>query len=128
MWEEINAGMYKKIPTDQEEKSVSIALKVMINYNIWGEYMKRIVDEWFFSCQQNLSHKTHNRIAWLGQAAVCIATGMPEDITRKAWWRLSDRQRLNANEQAATAIRYWEKSNSLPSDSDKQIKLIFREG
>ena len=44
----------------------------------------------------------------MGHAAVALAIGCPEDITRAAWGKLTDEQQLLANKEAERAIQAWE--------------------
>ena len=39
--------------------------------------MERVVKEWPVSCEHFLTKHGMNRIAWLGQASMCIETGIP---------------------------------------------------
>lgn len=80
----------------------------MHDVDAWAAAMVRVTTQWKFSCEQNLSHEEHNRVAWLGQAAVCLAMGLPESVTRRAWWLLTEAQRTEANKAAELAIRQWE--------------------
>lgn len=73
----------------------------------FGRAMGRVLDEWPVSCEQFLSDKGINRVAWMGQAAMCIDTGMP------CWYRggfklLTPAEQRAANELAALYIRKWE--------------------
>lgn len=78
------------------------------DYILYGNFMRLVVEKWPLACEHNLSAKTINRRAWVGHAACCFAIGVPEDITRDAWGKLSNRQRRLANMEADTAIEAWE--------------------
>ena len=69
--------------------------------------MLRVVNEWPLSCEHNLTADC-NRQAWIGQAACCLALGVPEDITREAWHMLTQSQQDEANRKADEAILVWE--------------------
>jgi hypothetical protein len=83
--------------------------------------MRSVLSQWPISCEQNLSHTTHNRIAWLGQAAVCLATGQPSAVTRSVWWELTKDQQDRANAGAAETIRTWEGDQCLGN----QLELTY---
>ena len=51
-----------------------------------------------------------NRIAWLGQAAMCYATGVPA-IYRGGFNLLSKEQQDTANETALIYLNKWLKGN-----------------
>ena len=109
-WEEYHAGMWKKLDGEREEELCRMAIGFTGDAVLYGTYMMQVVKQWKFSCEHHLTDNSLNRRAWIGHAAVCLAIGAPEHITRRAWWYLSDRQQLLANEQADRAISLWEKS------------------
>ena len=47
-----------------------------------------------------------NRIAWLGQAAMCYATGIPAAY-RSGFYLLSEKQQREANETALIYLNKW---------------------
>jgi hypothetical protein len=51
-----------------------------------------------------------NRIAWLGQAAMCYATGIPSKY-RGGFNLLTERQQQKANEIALIYLNKWLKNN-----------------
>lgn len=115
VWEETKAGLWRREPFGgNEEVAKEAARKIMSRPNIWGIFMEEVVKTWKFSCEQNLSHVPSKwfpfgRVAWLGQAAICLATGQPEWITRQVWFSLDKEIRDAADDKAANAIKGWEK-------------------
>ena len=109
-WEEYKHGMWKQIVPD--DSMVLRAVTFMHDTRAWGKSMMDVSRQWKHSCEQNLSHEEHNRIAWIGQASVCMAIGLPEAVTRKAWWHLTAGQQSEANYAATSAIIDWEKRNA----------------
>ena len=75
----------------------------------YGLAMRRVIDEWVFSCENSLTNYRINRKAWLGHAAAALEIGSSEENTRKAWRFLDERQRTLANREAARHIGIWEK-------------------
>lgn len=112
---------------DVDDKALFLkrAIEFTGDHEKYGEYMRRVVREWTVSCENALTNSTLNKKAWIGHAACALALGCPEDITRLAWGYLSDEQRLLANEEAARAIRSWEKSyrkdRQLSHDLDQSL-------
>lgn len=107
-WEEYHAGMWRKVHGEKREELLRKAIEFTGDDELYGEWMLRVVDEWPISCEQNLSFLNLNRQAWIGHAAVCLAFGCPEDITREAWWHLTEKQQNEANIKADQAIAKWE--------------------
>lgn len=88
-----------------------IAASFTGNHALYGNWMRRVVDEWQNSCEHNLT-KPGDKRAWIGHAAVAMAIKCPEDIVREAWGDLTDEQREKANKQASEAIEYWRSKNA----------------
>lgn len=68
--------------------------------------LERVVTEWKNSCEHYLSNENMNRIAWLGQASMCIATGVPACF-RGGFNLLSDDEQLAANAAALKWLNVW---------------------
>lgn len=95
--------------TDDKDM-LSKAIQFTGDHQLYGSFMQRVVREWPFSCEHNLSDTAQNRRAWVGHAAVALALGCPEDITRQAWHHLTQEQQDLANAEADKAINYWEEN------------------
>ncbi len=66
----------------------------------------RVIDEWINSCEHNLTNETMNRIAWMGQSAMCIHTGIPSKY-RGGYHLLTPEEQKAADETALSVINYW---------------------
>ena len=78
---------------------------------LYGEWMRRVVSEWKYSCEHNLT-KPGDKRPWIGHAAVALAIGCPEDIVRQAWALLTQEQQEQANKEAQMAINEWREKNA----------------
>lgn len=110
-WEEYHYGMWKSIFGEEREKLTKEAVKFTGDANTYGAWMKLVIDKWPYSCEHNLTCLDMNRQAWIGHAAVCLALGIPEDITRIAWHQLTQSQQDAANKKADEAISLWEEKH-----------------
>ncbi len=106
LWEEIKHNMWGEV-SDKKE-ALQKAIDFTGNHELYGRYMKRVVVEWPYSCENALTDHTLNKKAWIGHAACALALMIPENITRIAWGKLTDEQRFLANGQAIAAVRGWE--------------------
>ena len=97
------------------------------NHKKYGEYMMRVVMEWPISSENALTDYRLNRRAWIGHAACALAIRCPEDITREAWSKLSDEQRILANQEADRAIAAWEHAYAQNYDLRKNVgeEMLF---
>lgn len=107
LWEEVTFNMWGDC--ENEAAMLERAIKFTGNAKLYGSYMRRVVREWVYSCENALTDPHLNKRAWVGHAAAALAFRCPEDVTRKAWGYLTDEQRLLANTEASNAIGWWEK-------------------
>jgi hypothetical protein len=107
-WEELKHNMWGDVK--DKKKFFKMALDFTSDHKLYGSYMIKVANEWQYSCENALTDYRLNRRAWIGHAACALAIGCPEDITREAWSKLTDEQRLLANKEADRAIAHWEHS------------------
>ena len=74
---------------------------------------KTVIKEWPNSSMQNLSSRSSNRCAWIGQAASWLNHGSVEYTTRMGWRLLSDNEKDSANRIASKVIEEWEQCQRL---------------
>ena len=113
-WEEVKFNMWGEVPN--RKWSLAAAVNFTGDYRLYGSYMQRVIKEWPVSCENALTDYSLNRKAWIGHAAVALAIGCPEDITRKAWGYLSQEQQDLANGVAQRAIEHWENEQCQKED------------
>lgn len=109
MWEETSYNMWGSV--DNKSEYLDWAVKFTGNHKKYGKWMRRVVRDWRYSCEHNLSNKTQNNQAWIGHAACAYANKCPEDIVRSAWSKLTKEQQTLANNEANEAIKLWEDEN-----------------
>lgn len=104
-WEDWQNGMYRDIVKSEFDKYVKLAIECLRNPY---DPMFNVTKEWYNSSYENLSDYTSNRKSWLGQAACCYNSKVPEQCTRHAWGLLTEKERQNANNIAKQVIQKWE--------------------
>lgn len=109
-WEDWQNGMYRTVSENQDLYLVSLSIELLSNKLTCSCQMRRVITEWPICSEENLSKVGTNRRAWLGWAACSIHHNAPDFCTRKAWGRLTDSDRIDANDCADTVIREWEAS------------------
>ena len=110
VWEEVKYNMWGVV--DNKFEMLEWAVDFTGNSDLYGSWMISVVNDWVYSTEHNLSNKTQNRKAWIGHAACAYANMCPEDIVRKAWSYLSEKQQIDANKKADEAIMLWESRNA----------------
>ncbi len=106
-WEDWQSGMWRTISGSERMEMLRKAIEFTGDAELYGSFMRRVIDEWSIACEHNLTDESQNRKAWLGHAATCLAIDCPEDVTRAAWAQLSKQQQDDANKQAQDAIDEW---------------------
>lgn len=72
--------------------------------------LQGVTKEWKHSCEHYLTNKASNRIAWLGQASVCYARGIPAKFTG-GWFKLTKEEQDIADELALKYLNIWMEEN-----------------
>lgn len=70
----------------------------------------RVIGEWENSCEHYLTNPAMNRVAWMGQASMCLDTGVPSKFC-SGFSLLSEDQKQAANGVALEAINEWMEIN-----------------
>lgn len=65
-----------------------------------------VISEWKNSCEHYLTNPAMNRIAWIGQAAMCYETGIPSKFCG-GFNLLTDQQKEEANSVALDVLNDW---------------------
>ncbi len=111
-WECYPAGMYEstapgKMTATEANGAYALFLR---DPKRFADALERLLVEWPNSCEHYLSNEKMNRIAWLGQAAMCIATGIPACF-RGGFNLLSDEMQSMANDLALKYLNLWLESH-----------------
>tara|TARA_Y100000034_G_scaffold95703_1_gene116371 strand:+ start:3990 stop:4304 length:315 start_codon:yes stop_codon:yes gene_type:complete len=100
--------MWKKVKAGDWDSELQRAVEFTGNDKAYGRAMLKVVKEWKYSCEHNLSNLSQNRRAWVGHAACALEKGLGESVVRSAWGMLTEEQRILANKKADEAIEEWE--------------------
>jgi ParB-like chromosome segregation protein Spo0J len=106
-WECFRAGFYAPtkagVSREQGEEMYRVFLSDLEKFE---DALGRVILEWEHSCEHYLTNIAMNRIAWLGQAAMCYATGIPAAY-RAGFSLLTEEQQEAANQLALEYLNYW---------------------
>lgn len=115
-WECEKAGLYKNTPPDgmTKEQCKQTYKDFLGDSDKFESALKYIIENWKYSCEHYLTNSAMNRIAYLGQAAVCYATKVPATFSG-GWFLLTESEQLTANNLALKYLNIYLESKGLPS-------------
>jgi hypothetical protein len=106
-WECHKAGFYASqkdgMTAEQCERAYAEFLSDDARFR---DALGKVTSEWVHSCEHYLTNRAMNRIAWLGQAAMCYATGVPSKFCA-GFNLLTQEQQDKANETALEYLNAW---------------------
>lgn len=116
-WECYPAGFYENKPKDKnltDEICRQMYADFLRDTPRFEVALNRVVTEWVNSCEHYLTNQNMNRIAWLGQASVCLETGVPS-IFCGGFYNLSEQEQEIANATALKYLNLWREKYNLPA-------------
>jgi hypothetical protein len=126
-WECFNNGFFNThksgMTKDQCEKEYALFLS---DEKQFREALKYIIENWTNSCEHYLTNKSMNRIAWLGQASLCYAKGIPS-IFRSGFNLLPEEQQNKANLIAFEYLNKWLRERKLPEATFEEALAVGRQ-
>lgn len=107
-WECYPAGFYAdKPPKGMTVEQCEIAYRDFLsNIDQFSKTLSRLIVEWKHSCEHYLTNEKMNRIAWLGQASMCLHSGISSRFCG-GYNLLSDQQKENADRKALEYLNKW---------------------
>jgi len=106
-WECEKAGFYKQQVDGMTAEECRIAYRDFLSdLDRFRDAANSVINEWKNSCEHYLTNFAMNRIAWIGQAAMCYATGIPSKFC-SGYNLLTDEQKEAANLVALDVINDW---------------------
>lgn len=107
-WECYPAGFYESKPLGSmtKDEAEQLYASFLRDDDAFRVALGRVLNEWPRSCEHYLSNENMNRIAWLGQASMCIAHGVPA-CYRGGYNLLSEEEKKRADETALEYLNKW---------------------
>lgn len=107
-WECYPAGFYEQHPpkdmtVDDCEKKY---MEMLSSEEQFANALDGVISQWVKSCEHYLTNEKMNRIAWLGQASLCYAHGIPSRF-RGGYNLLTDKQKQQADLLALKYLNIW---------------------
>jgi len=106
-WECHKAGFYaSNFEGKTAEECKRAYAEFLSDDDLFRKTLNLVINGWVKSCEHYLTNTSMNRIAWLGQASMCLDTGIPSKYC-SGFNLLSDEQKNNANLIALDALNDW---------------------
>lgn len=110
-WECYPAGFYENSkPGMTKDECENEYKNFLSNITRFENALQRVIAEWKNSCEHYLTNEKMNRIAWLGQASLCIESGIPSCF-RSGYFLLTKEQRQAADLKALEYLNKWLSEN-----------------
>lgn len=106
-WECEKAGFYKQNVDGMTAEQCKVSYRdFLADRERFLTEAKAMTREWKNSCEHYLTNFAMNRIAWIGQAAMCYSTGVPSKFC-SGFNLLTEEQKTIANEVALSVLNEW---------------------
>lgn len=111
-WECYRAGFYAERPPGAmtQEQGEEAYREFLADLERFGAALEVVTKQWKYSPEHYLTNDRMNRVAWLGQASVAQALGIPSGC-RGGYHRLTDEQKYAADMLAMRYLNDWLKAN-----------------
>ncbi len=121
-WECFRSGFYNTVPpvgmtSEQAKEKYRDFLRDLKQFE---SGILRVFDEWPNSCEHFLTNHSMNRIAWIGQAAMCISTGISNSF-RGGFKLLTIEEQNAANQLAEQFLQEWIAKRCVQKKTSKSI-------
>lgn len=111
-WEDYKEGFYNSTCENIQEH-IEESVKLLSCQETFFKYASMVIENWVFSCEQNLTDPSLNKIAYIGQSACCYANKTPAFVTRLAWGYIQEEDQIKANKTAKKILNKWKEKQIL---------------
>lgn len=120
-WECFRHGFYDDKPANgmTQEQGELMYQQFLADLTAFENALIIVTGTWKYSCEHYLTNDRMNRIAWLGQASVAQALGIPS-VCRGGYNRLTEDQQNAADSLALRYLNLWLVRNGLPEVQHEQ--------
>lgn len=107
-WECYRAGFHAERPPNgmSHEEGEERYREFLVDLERFERTLREITAEWKFSCEHYLTNDRMNRVAWLGQASLAKALGIPA-VCRGGYQLLTADQKYAADQMALKYLNAW---------------------
>lgn len=120
LWEDYKNGFYDNVSGQRKQELKQQCVDLFNDLPLLEIQMRRVINEWKYSCEHNLTNPAMNKIAYIGQSAACIYLNIPNTVTMECWSLLSKEVQKEADKIADRVLKEWETKNT---DTQLCLKL-----
>ena len=106
-WEDYKHGFYNNLSGKDKDEKIKLCIEMFRSVDKTKEYMNKVINEWKYSCEHNLTNESMNKIAYIGQAACCLFAEIPNGVTMEAWNMLDNVVQVRSDRLAQAVIDNW---------------------
>jgi len=111
LWEDYKHGFYDNCTGSDKDAMLLKSIEMFNDEILTKKYMNKVIETWKYSCEQNLTNPSMNKIAYIGQGACCLYARVPSTVTMEAWSHLTDEVKERSNNIAKNVIDNWNNNN-----------------
>jgi len=107
-WECYPAGFFEEHPPSgmTVEDAEQAYRSMLADLPTFRAALRKVIGQWKYSCEHNLTNANMNRIAWLGQASLACQLGIPSKY-RNGYNLLTVEQQVGADGLALGYLNKW---------------------
>jgi hypothetical protein len=126
-WECVKAGFYATTKDGwSREQCEQAYFDLLTDSEQFESIARSVAKDWPMSCEHYLTNSAMNRLAWIGQASVCLKHGVPSQFA-SGWNLLSEDQKKTANAVALKVLNEWLASREIGMLDFEQAAAIGRQ-
>lgn len=110
LWEDHKYGFYGGLEYDNKN-ALKLCVALLKDLNMFEHALARIIIEWPYSLEHNLTNDNLNKIAYLGQAACALLHNIPSSVSMGAWSTMSKAEQDAADALAQKYLDLWRKKH-----------------
>lgn len=97
LWEEFQNGFYESYSKKDFDIKKEKIVELFSCSEKTSHFMRRVINEFPYSCEHNFTNTSMNRIAFLGQCAALLYCNSPSELTMKSWSFVPEKFQNQAN-------------------------------
>lgn len=111
LWEDYKAGFYDNCSGEIKKQLIQKGIDMFNSESLTIDNMLKVINEWKYSCEHNLTNESMNKIAYIGQGACCLYCKIPSRVTMEIWNKLEKEIQDRSNKIAAEILIIWKQKH-----------------